>query len=95
VDGIFRAHKFDYVYHLAPEYGRWNGKDHYENLWRTNVVETKNMLRLQEQHRFKMIFFSGAEVYGDYDKLMSKDVMERIPIKQMNDYAVTFHNIIN
>ena len=89
MDMIFRRMKFDYVYHLAAEYGRWNGEDHYENLWRTNVIGTKNMLRLQEQHRFKMIFFSSAEVYGDYDQLMSEDVMDRIPIKQMNDYAIS------
>ncbi|GEM_PF-1826149 len=24
---------FDYVYHLAAEYVRWNGEDYYENLW--------------------------------------------------------------
>jgi dTDP-glucose 4,6-dehydratase len=89
MDTIFRQHKFEYVYHLAAEYGRWNGEDHYENLWRTNVIGTKNMLRLQEQHRYRMIFFSSAEVYGDYDELMSEDVMERVPIKQMNDYAIT------
>jgi dTDP-glucose 4,6-dehydratase len=88
MEAIFRQHKFDYVYHLAAEYGRWNGEDHYENLWRTNVIGTKNMLRLQEQHRFRMVFFSSAEVYGDYDGLMSEDVMERVPIKQMNDYAI-------
>ena len=89
MDAIFRRHKFDFVYHLAAEYGRWNGEDHYENLWRTNVIGTKNILRLQEQHRFRMIFFSSAEVYGDYDGLMSEDVMERVPIKQMNDYAIS------
>lgn len=89
MDAIFRRHKFDYVYHLAAEYGRWNGEDHYENLWRTNVIGTKNMLRLQELHGFRMIFFSSAEVYGDYDQLMSEDVMERVPIKQMNDYAIS------
>jgi dTDP-glucose 4,6-dehydratase len=89
MDAIFRERPFDYVYHLAAEYGRWNGEDHYQNLWHTNVVGTKNMLRLQEQHRFRMIFFSSAEVYGDYDQLMSEDVMERVPIKQMNDYAIS------
>ena len=89
MDSIFKQHKFEYVYHLAAEYGRWNGEDHYENLWRTNTIGTKNMLRLQEQHRFKMVFFSSAEVYGDYNGLMSEDVMERIPLKQMNDYAIT------
>jgi dTDP-glucose 4,6-dehydratase len=89
MDALFRKHRFDYVYHLAAEYGRWNGEDHYENLWRTNVIGTKNMLRLQEQYKFRMISFSSAEVYGDYDQLMSEDVMERVPIKQMNDYAIS------
>lgn len=89
MDALFRRRKFDYVYHLAAEYGRWNGEDHYDNLWRTNVIGTKNMLRLQEQHRFRMVFYSSAEVYGDYDGLMSEDVMDKVPVKQMNDYAIT------
>jgi len=89
LDHVFRNHRFDFVYHLAAEYGRWNGEDHYANLWRTNVVGTKNILRLQEQHEFKQIFFSSAEVYGDYDQLMSEDVMEKTPIQQMNDYAIS------
>jgi dTDP-glucose 4,6-dehydratase len=89
VDALFRQHKFDFVYHLAAEYGRWNGEDHYDNVWQTNVIGTKNLLRLQEQHRFKMVFFSSAEVYGDYDGVMFEDVMERVPIKQMNDYAIS------
>ncbi len=83
---------FDYVYHLAAEYGRWNGEAYYENLWQTNVIGTKNMLRLQEKNKFRMIFFSSAEVYGDYDGKMSEDVMENNPIKdtyQMNDYAIS------
>jgi dTDP-glucose 4,6-dehydratase len=86
---VFGEHKFDFVYHLAAEYGRWNGEDHYQNVWRTNVVGTKNLLRLQERQRFKMIFFSSAEVYGDYDQLMSENVMEEVPIRQMNDYAIS------
>lgn len=89
MESIFAKHSFDYVYHLAAEYGRWNGEDHYENLWRTNVIGTKHLLNLQERLRFRMIFFSSAEVYGDYDQLMSEEVMDRIPIKQMNDYAIT------
>jgi len=84
--------KFDYVYHLAAEYGRWNGEAYYENLWQTNVIGTKNMIRLQEKNKFRMIFFSSAEVYGDYEGIMSEDVMENNPIKdtyQMNDYAIS------
>jgi len=67
LERCFEKAKFDYVYHLAAEYGRWNGEDYYENLWTTNVIGTKHMIRLQEKLRFRMIFFSSAEVYGDYD----------------------------
>lgn len=92
IERVFENNKFDFVYHLAAEYGRWNGEDHYENLWETNVIGTKNMLRLQEKLKFRMIFFSSAEVYGDYKGRMTEDVMEKNPISdtyQMNDYAIT------
>jgi len=83
---------YDYVYHLAAEYGRWNGEDYYENLWETNIIGTKHMLRLQEKLKFRMIFYSSAEVYGDFKGKMSEDVMIENPISdtyQMNDYAIT------
>jgi len=89
LERLFGQHNFDYVYHLAAEYGRWNGEDYYENLWLTNAVGTKNIIRIQEEKRFRMIFFSSAEVYGDYDGVMSEDVVDKVPIKQMNDYAMT------
>lgn len=90
---LFKLHgPFDYVYHLAAEYGRWNGEAYFENLWETNVIGTKNMLRLQEEIGFRMIFFSSAEVYGDYMGNMTESVMEDNPISdtyQMNDYAIS------
>jgi len=89
LERIFEKESFDYVYHLAAEYGRWNGEDYYENLWKTNLIGNKNILRLQEKYRFRHIFFSSCEVYGDYDGIMSEDVMDRIAIKQMNDYAIS------
>ncbi len=89
IERIFESHDFDYVYHLAAEYGRWNGEDYYENLWQTNTIGTKNMIRMQEKKKFRMIFFSSAEVYGDFEGKMSEDVMDTVPLKQMNDYAMT------
>ena len=86
---LFQRQKFDFVYHLAAEYGRWNGEDFYENLWTTNVVGTKNLLRLQETNKFRSVLFSSAEVYGDYSGEMNEDVLDTVPIKQMNDYAMT------
>jgi len=89
VERVFDEHSFDYVYHAAAEYGRWNGEDYYENLWLTNVVGTKNILRVQEKKKFRMIFFGSAEVYGDYEGIMSEDTMDKVPIRQMNDYAIS------
>jgi dTDP-glucose 4,6-dehydratase len=83
---------FDFVYHLAAEYGRWNGEAYYENLWMTNVIGTKNILRLQEKLKFRLINFSSAEVYGDYEGIMKESVMVDNKIKetyQMNDYAIS------
>ncbi|MCJ7633226.1 NAD-dependent epimerase/dehydratase family protein, partial [Candidatus Bathyarchaeota archaeon] len=89
VERVFDIRDFDYVYHAAAEYGRWNGEDYYENLWLTNAVGTKNITRIQEGRKFRMIFFGSAEVYGDYTGVMSEGVMDTIPIRQMNDYAVS------
>ncbi|HKQ97114.1 MAG TPA: NAD(P)-dependent oxidoreductase [Candidatus Polarisedimenticolia bacterium] len=80
---------FDYVYHTAAEFGRWNGEDFYEQLWRSNAVGTKNLLRLQEKRRFRLVHFSSSEVYGDWPELMVESVMDKYEIKQMNDYAMT------
>ena len=89
LERIFNNHKFDCVYHLAAEFGRWNGEDYYENLWMTNVIGTKHLIRLQERDNFRMIFFSSSEVYGDYDDLMVENVMDEVEVKQLNDYAMT------
>ena len=84
-----QGHKFDMVYHLAAEFGRWNGEDYYENLWQTNAVGTKNIIRMQEREGFKAVYFSSSEVYGDWLGVMSEDVMDNHQIQQLNDYAIS------
>jgi len=84
-----RCGPFDYVYHCAAEFGRWNGEDFYETLWRTNAIGTKNVIRLQERLKFRLIHFSSSEVYGDWPDLMVETVMDEYEIKQLNDYAMT------
>lgn len=83
------GHHFDIVFHLAAEFGRWNGEDYYENVWQTNAIGTKNILRMQEREGFKAIYFSSSEVYGDYGELMAEEVMDQIEVRQMNDYALS------
>ena len=89
MERLFSACRLDYVYHLAAEFGRSNGEDYYETLWRTNTIGTKNILRLQEQYRFRLVFFSSSEVYGDWDDVMKEDVMDDYEIRQLNDYAIS------
>jgi dTDP-glucose 4,6-dehydratase len=89
LEEVFKIANFDYVYHLAAEFGRHNGEDFYERMWKSNVVGTKNMIRLQEQKRFRMIFSSSSEIYGDYQDVMNEDVPDKQPIRQLNDYAIS------
>lgn len=86
---LFDEHGFDYVYNAAAEYGRWNGEDHYENLWRTNAVGTKNLLRIQRDEDFRLIQFSSAEVYGDHGGELYEEITEEQPFELMNDYAMS------
>jgi len=86
---VFERSKFDYVYNLAAEFGRWNGEDYYDRLWLSNVVGTKNILRMQERFGFRLVHFSSSEVYGDWDGVMSEDVMDKHEVRQLNDYALT------
>ena len=79
----------DFVYNCAAEFGRWNGEWFYEQVWKTNAVGMKNMIRLQEEFRFKMVHCSSSEVYGDYRDVMYEDVIKNVPIEQMNDYAMS------
>lgn len=80
---------FDYVYHCAAEFGRWNGEDFYETLWKSNGIGTKNIIRLQERLGFRLIHFSSSEVYGDWPEIMVENVMDDYEVKQLNDYAMT------
>jgi dTDP-glucose 4,6-dehydratase len=90
IERVFeRTGPFDYVFNCAAEFGRWNGEDFYETLWSTNAVGAKNIIRLQERLKFRLIHFSSSEVYGDWPNLMVESVMDEYEIKQMNDYAMT------
>lgn len=90
LERVFAKHgPFDYVYHAAAEFGRWNGEDFYEQVWRTNAIGTKNVIRLQETLGFRLIQFSSSEVYGDTSEVMTEHLLDQRPIRQMNDYALS------
>lgn len=79
----------DYVYNTAAEFGRRNGEDYYEQLFRTNMIGTKNLINLAREFDYGIVQFSSSEVYGDYEGVMTEDVPVRTVIKPLNDYAGT------
>jgi dTDP-glucose 4,6-dehydratase len=89
LERLFDQDKFDLVYNLAAEFGRLNGEDFYETMWQSNAIGLKNIIRLQQKHRFRLVHFSSSEVYGNYEGLMVEDVTDKFPINQMNDYAIS------
>jgi dTDP-glucose 4,6-dehydratase len=81
---------YDFVYHLAAEFGRMNGEEYYDTLWQTNVVGTRNILEWQRKRGFKLIFASSSEIYGDkHADILTEEIPLQASIIQQNDYAVT------
>lgn len=87
---LFDTCRFDYVYHLAAEFGRNNGEEYYENLWTSNVVGFRHILEVQRLRDFKMIFASSSESYGNIDvDFMCEDLLNSRAVEHHNDYAIT------
>lgn len=79
----------DLMYHLAAEFGRHNGEDFYEQVWRTNATGTKNVLTLQKQRGFKLVFASSSEVYGERPDPILHEDLPLSPLLLTNDYAIS------
>ena len=84
---VFYTFQPNMVYHLAAEFGRHNGEDYYEQLWNTNAVGTKNVIRLCIEYSARLITMSSSEVYGDYEGIMDENLP--LPWPPLNDYAAT------
>jgi dTDP-glucose 4,6-dehydratase len=81
---------YDYVYHLAAEFGRINGEEYYDTLWESNVIGTRNILEWQKKKGFKLIFASSSEIYGDkHEDVLREEIPLNQSIIQHNDYATT------
>lgn len=90
LERVFETGRYDYVYHLAAEFGRVNGEEYYDTLWQTNVIGTRNILEWQKRKKFRLIFASSSEIYGDKPvPVLTEDLPMRESLIQHNDYAVT------
>ena len=94
LERVFERVRPDLVYWFAAEFGRKNGQDYYEQLWRTNCVGTRNAIDLCTKFKSKLAFASSSEAYGMADayapgrKLEESD-LDKFPPQFHNEYALT------
>lgn len=90
LERVFAEYQPEFVFHLAAEFGRHNGNRHFEQVWRTNLIGTHNVLTLCEAFGTKLIFASTSEIYGECDvEWLTEDLSETIPLRQPNEYALS------
>jgi dTDP-glucose 4,6-dehydratase len=96
VEQVFGDVMPDTVYHLAAEFGRHNGEDYYEQLWKTNAIGTKNVLKMCDTLDMNLIFASSSEIYGEpseesYDVNLGipEHMTDAHPTYPGNDYAIS------
>lgn len=86
---FMRSHP-DAVYHLAAEFGRLNGEAFTEQLWRTAMVGTRNVLEGCRQYGARLFFASSSEIYGDSKaEVFDEELPEREVIFHPNEYALS------
>lgn len=90
LERVFAEYSPTAVYHLAGEFGRHNGERHFEDVFKTNYLGTRNVLELCDKHDAKLIFASSSEIYGECDEeWLTEDLSEKIPLRQPNEYALS------
>lgn len=87
---VFEMSRPDLVYHFAAEFGRMNGQEYYEQLWKTNCIGTRNVIEECIKAKAKMVFASSSEAYGMADDYAPKD--QDFQERWLDIYAPQFHN---
>lgn len=82
---------FDVVFHLAAEFGRHNGEDFYEQVWRTNVIGTRHVIEMCRDTGSRLVFASSSEIYGDSypGEVLIESIVDDSAPRQQNDYAIS------
>lgn len=90
LEAAFMAAEPSFVYHLAAEFGRLNGEQWTEQLWRTAMVGTRNVLDLCAAHEARLAFASSSEVYGELEAdWLEETATDGAPILHLNEYALS------
>lgn len=80
----------DLLYHFAAEFGRNNGRDFPEQLWKSNCLGTNNVIRMCVLRHLRMVFASSSEAYGLSEQYAGGAYLEE---GMLDKYPPQFHNI--
>lgn len=91
LERVFAQSCPDICYHLGAEFGRSNGEEYFEQLWRTNAIGTRNVIDSCIARDTHMVFASSSEVYGDAADLgiLHEDILLTHLPKFHNEYAIS------
>lgn len=92
VERLFKIRgPFDVTYHLAAEFGRNNGAEYPEQLWKTNQIGTRNVIDACLHHGSRLILAGSSEAYGESTTYNDSDT---VPLHEslLDKYAPAFHN---
>ena len=66
IERVFRElGPFDLTLHLAAEFGRNNGQEFFEDLWRSNQIGTRNVIDLCIETESRLLLAGSSEAYGE------------------------------
>lgn len=81
---------FDLLFHFGAEFGRINGTNFYQQLWRTNMIGTQNVIEECAKRDIRLVFASSSEAYGMSEKYNGDKPLT----EELLDHKVPqFHNI--
>lgn len=92
VSRAFEEVQPEVVYHLAAEFGRNNGQQYYEQLWKSNAIGTRNIIEACTEYGAHMVFASSSESYGDTaedGRALHEDILLTQVPNFHNEYALS------
>lgn len=94
VTRVFEAFEPQLVYNFAAEFGRKNGQEYYEQLWKTNCLGLRNVIEECVLDSATLAHASSSEAYGlaelyNAGEKLDEGLLEVFPPQFHNEYALT------
>lgn len=92
LERVFDKVRPEICFALAAEFGRSNGGQYHEQLWRNNLTGNQNTIDCCVKYGTHMVFASSSEAYGDTaedGKLLHEDLLLTMVPNFHNTYALS------